>query len=564
MAKKISTKKASAPTHLTLRLNAPGMTPMHRAGLGGLAATLRNLEFRHEQQNLHKQQNLHRSLFTDNPLWHDEFSWKITPTEVTLNFGKPEWAGDFFKWLFQFAFQIDTEKMIFLPGQYPPGNPIPPAEVRARLQSGLTLTFLQHGKTRTLRKEETTGSYEHDGKALTFTYKQCQKYAHQKMWESWINNKGNNKGELSAKGDDVQGPIYPGAVVRHNAFAGPTKVSQPIELVLPLAFAMVGTLTLPINRAVGALVVPYVDDLESFAKQRPRVTPKKITETFVASSGDAVLRFEIQLEGHRLSDRTNSPGCDVVLFRPMPWSTQQKSRSSALSVASIDKDFLDFYRAILRYFSPRIREKKPEKKTGRGKDAVTTVETEYFWTDSVIRPFIADNIVANRYWFSGFTTLMNSKDPVSDTPMRQKIAYEREGLNKMINDETLDWKLEGARSLVLAVHEALRCCYGKIGSEKGLTQQGTKNRLEREYEKWRLAFSGSKTQEQFRYSLSDMFSRAKAVPELKTGWDKIMQLVLTDWQVARDLALIGLASYSGKGAEPVPEETPEETPDTEE
>lgn len=53
--KKTTSKKASsnkkpakeaAPSSLTLRLHAPGMTALHRAGLGGLAATLVALERR--------------------------------------------------------------------------------------------------------------------------------------------------------------------------------------------------------------------------------------------------------------------------------------------------------------------------------------------------------------------------------------------------------------------------------------------------------------------------------------------------------------------------------------
>ena len=152
----------------------------------------------------------------------------------------------------------------------------------------------------------------------------------------------------------------------------------------------------------------------------------------------------------------------------------------------------------------------------------------------------------NKYWFSGFTSLMNSNDTATGKPMRDKINYERNGLNKMVKDEKLDWKLDGARSLVLAVQEALKCCYGKANSDKGLSESAKKNRLENEYERWRIAFSGAKTPEQFRYSLSDMFSRAKSVPELKSEWEKIMNLLLTYWQSARDLALIGLASYKGK------------------
>ena len=40
--------KPSAPDHLTMTLFAPGMTAMHRAGLGGLACTLKAMERQYE------------------------------------------------------------------------------------------------------------------------------------------------------------------------------------------------------------------------------------------------------------------------------------------------------------------------------------------------------------------------------------------------------------------------------------------------------------------------------------------------------------------------------------
>ena len=36
-----------------------------------------------------------------------------------------------------------------------------------------------------------------------------------------------------------------------------------------------------------------------------------------------------------------------------------------------------------------------------------------------------------------------------------------------------------------------------------------KNRMQGEFDKWRLAFSGSKTPDQFRQSLCDLFGRAR-------------------------------------------------------
>ncbi|MDO5554464.1 MAG: type I-MYXAN CRISPR-associated Cas8a1/Cmx1 [Planctomycetia bacterium] len=531
--KKEKTKAIAAPSSLHLKLSSPGMSAMHRAGLGGLAATLTAYD---------RLRGARQRGFKD-PRWHKEFSWKITPTEITLDFGKPELAEAFFEWLFTFAFQI-RDDMIYLPGQYDEAQGrIPTLETRARLQQGITLTFLQHGQTRKLG-DERNGSYEVGEKKIDFSYKKCSSYMHQSAWKEWCKN-----GKLVLKDYDVQGPVNPGAVVRHNAFAGPTKVSQPLELVLPLQFALIGTISLPVNRAVGVLVIPYIDDLVEFAESRSSLTPTNVIGTYVASAGDAVLQFEVKRRGLKISTMAESSGCDVLLFRPMPWSTQQKSRSDILSVCGLDEATVRFYDLILALLPPRIGQKVTEKKNGRGKNAETVKIVDNFWADSVVRPFVADNLVRGNFWFAGFARFMNSTDPGSGKPLREKINFEREGLNKMVTNENVDWKLEGANSFVLAVQDALRCQYGQVSEDKNVTDAGRKKRLEGEYDKWRLLFSNAKTIEQFRFALSDFFSRAKQVPTLKDHWKDIIRLTQDDWQLARDLALLGLASYKKKEKE---------------
>lgn len=527
-----------APSSLLLSLGTPGMSPLHRAGLGGLAATLRCLD------DIKKTMDEEEPKFPFNsPLWKNEFSWKIDKTSIELNFAQPENAKDFLEWLFMFAFQIQNE-MFFLPGLYGSKNGElnnVDLQVRARLQQGTTLTFLQHGQTRKLGAE-LTKSFEVNQKNISYAFKECLSYTHQSAWKEWINNKG----ELVLKNYSVQGPIHPGAIVRHIAYTGATLISQPLDLVLPLLFALVGTLSLPVSGGVGILLIPHVDDLVVFSQNWHTICPKTYQETIVAGLGDASLQFELRRRGKSLEKRLNLSGCEAIRFRPMPWSTQQKSRCETLMLKHVDPDVLKLYERVLSYLPPRIIEKKSTKKNGKGKSAVVTEYVEYFWTDSVVRSFIADNLARGNYWFTGFSQLMTAVDPVSKKPLRDKISFEKEGLNKMINDEKTDWKLDGARSLVFAVQESLKCLYGKVVSVKGVSTGGLQNRLEGEYDKWRIAFSGSKTQEQFRFALTDMFSRAKSVPSLQENWQSIMTLVMQDWQLARDLALVGLAGYKGK------------------
>jgi CRISPR-associated protein Cas8a1/Csx13 len=84
-----------------------------------------------------------------------------------------------------------------------------------------------------------------------------------------------------------------------------------------------------------------------------------------------------------------------------------------------------------------------------------------------------------------------------------------------------------------------------------------KNRWRGEYDRWRLAFAGAKTADQFRHSLCDLFGRAGVNSVLREQWREVLPMLdAGHWQLTRDLAMLALASYKGKGAE--------ETTDTEE
>jgi CRISPR-associated protein Cas8a1/Csx13 len=43
-----------------------------------------------------------------------------------------------------------------------------------------------------------------------------------------------------------------------------------------------------------------------------------------------------------------------------------------------------------------------------------------------------------------------------------------------------------------------------------------------------------------------LFSRSRWNASLQAGWEQVLPVLRRDWQLARDLALLGLASYAGK------------------
>lgn len=116
--------------------------------------------------------------------------------------------------------------------------------------------------------------------------------------------------------------------------------------------------------------------------------------------------------------------------------------------------------------------------------------------------------------------------------------------------EEIQWDHPGEEVIVRAVHEAMRCRYGRIAAENARNQAAMKKRMTREYERQRLAFVGAKTADALRHALADLWSRAGSNHVLRESWPSILPLLSdTKWQLTRDLSLLALASYQGKEQE---------------
>lgn len=550
--------KSNAPDYLRMDLFAPGMSLVHRAGLGGLACTLKAIETRFKNGLMGKTK-LPAPFSADGP------PWEVDARAVTLRFGHPEKAKDYLKKLFEFAFGIRDDGLISLPGQY---ETEPSAAVLADLQAGFTLTFLQHGRVRALAKEPTTATYDPEGEGVpgvVVRYKACSYFKHQKGWEEFIDKNGC----LITGTLKIDGPLSPGAVVRHVAFTGDTGAEDLPERMLPLYFALVGCLCLPVNRGVAALLVPDVTDLNEFVYDRPAMTPTSATECQIANAADAAFRAQVRVrKSARRTAEVKSrarksiagsalPGCYAMTFTPTPWASQQKSRVATIHVEPADDRILDRYERAAQHLPARIVARTIKESTGRGRQKATTERQEAFRADSIIRPLIAENLALGKKWFAGFIKLMTKKNPATDKPFRDQLQFERKGLHAMIADDKM-WDEAGERTVVQAVHEAVRGRYGQIADENKTNPVAMRNRFSGEYDKWRLAFAGAKTPDQFRKALCDLFSRAGRNSVLQKQWQEVLPMLRTaNWQHARDLALLALCSYQSRKEEDPKDSVPE-------
>lgn len=554
------------PAELPIRLFAPGMTALHRAGLGGLACTLKAMERAHAAGVLPDDQ-------LPGPVVDGAYPWVIEPTAVTLRFGTPEAAGEYLRRLFAFAFQI-RDGVIYLPGQYP--DPPPSLAVRAELQTGLTLTFLQHGKTRKLG-DVTPYLVDPDGNGVGMVqvdYRPCEWYKHQSGWEELIDGKaGAVDRRLTRKPVEVIGPLNPGATVRHIAFAAASRIEEGPERVLPLYFALVGCLALMITRGSGVLLVPDVENVELFATDRPYLTPRSPAECRVAGTGDGVLQALVRLRSRAVMSEGQLPACFAARFAPTMWASQQKSRVDAIGseaeVARVEPaegtagdGMLDRFEVALQELPLRTQVRRTTISVGTGRQRRREEREEWFWAESVIRPLIADNLATGRRWYDRFVRLH------TDRETNNRLKYETRGLRAMADNRVLTDDDEAA--FLAAVHRAVFMARGRIYADtmgveaakrRVPASPAVKNRWGKLMETIRLGLTGAKTPSQAQEIISKLLARCGVVKELRDAQavHLVRRIVFgTDWQRARNLALFALASYKRPtDVEQVPDEDAE-------
>lgn len=489
---------------LRLRLNEPGLSSLHRAGLAGLWMTLDALAEDAKEGKI------------DWPDWI-EFPPKLDTHGIELN-----WEGTplhLLEWLLKEAFGKDEEGMIDFAGLR---TASPNLEARAVTHQSLLGTFLQHGKTRKTIKGQYTHAFQVDEVTVLLNYAKIESYSHQNAAKDFCEKDG------WAKSVKLAGWLAPGGVVRHKAFSADTALEEPPQRALLLLFAPVGCFyfnlrsTLHAQKARFAIVIPEIDNLEIYAQVRRQLCAATLLDLIACGTGDAALTLILKAREH--IRELECKQCKVITLGTVPWSTQQKTRTATLSVDLSSQDKLQVYDTIRRSLRNRVVSSKFKKGAEGNGFIVTSVAREHF----------ADNLAQGRKWYSDFATLMRNKETYGF------LKFEREGLNNVVNNINLE---ASEKVIVEACHEALRYRYGWIKTRVKPGESLTA-RFEREYERLRVGLARCKSASALRKELTDFWSRAGQIKVLQENWSAVLPMLDDkNWSRARDLALLALASY---------------------
>lgn len=505
---------------MTVKLNSPGMTSLHKAGLAGLYLTLRAFEETQQKVN--------------------GLEWELEPTRVTL-----KWQGEkprgALEELIAKSFWLDNG-FIRLTGLEISRPPTP--DQKHHLYVALLNSFLQFGPHRPTGTKRTL-SYEIDNRPCWIKdFAPIKEFRHQFAADDFVGGDGRFKESI-----ETAGWLYPGGGQRH-VVHNDTKLNESWESALALLFAPVGVVYYTIkSRARGrkarlAMLVPEIKDLALYADIRQAFALHGVFEMTASSASDAALRMLAEIEANRASNTfaqffNGSFVCRVITFGIVGWNEKQKTRTYVRSVFSGHLPGFENYRKAAAIFKNRWQ-RVQAKRDRKGNE---TVPERFFVTSFSAREFIADNIARGKTWYQDLATYLSHKDT------REQLQYERKELSEMVDIASYDD--ESDRSFIRVCHESWRRRLGKLGQRAASENASFPALAKKEVEKLRTSLARCKNAETLRETVVDFWSRAGANETLRgDGLTKLLPLFdEKNWKRSRDLALLALISYKPQNKE---------------
>ncbi len=516
---------------LRIGLFDPGMTALHRAGLAGLWMTLRAIE-------------------QDEPDLAEELAklggaWTLGSRTVEFT-----WTGDgraFFQRLIAAAFRLTPDGRFWFLGL---GHPDNHRDLGCTLQEALLETLLQNPRT---QKSDPGGApggalvLDVDGEAQTFRYRRVSWYAHQRAASTFRPNR-----RL-----EVAGWLVPGGAVRHVAFSGPTALTEPPGAWLALLFVPVGALYFRIRRRGAGirprfcLVLPELDGLETYDRARRLFLRQPVRTLVAAGAADAALRVLAELEAEDLLAQVNTRRCHVIAYGVVPWSERQKTRVDRFTVEGASPAALRFYRAAVHLLPPLLHRVE----RGAGGDEESPSDGEVLvWEVSPVLDLMGRNLASGRPWWEGFTRIGQSPETWRQFRSYEALLAQRQqssprGVAAVVQQPNA-FDESAQTAIVEACQQAWRRRLGALAERANQSGERFEDLADRERERLRVALVHCKNADTLRATLVDFWARAGApLPALQTGWQAVIPYIGADrWQLARDLALLALASYAGEAA----------------
>ncbi|APB34491.1 hypothetical protein GlitD10_2162 [Gloeomargarita lithophora Alchichica-D10] len=427
-------------------------------------------------------------------------SWKITEDTVTLNWDCSDKAA--LDWLINHAYQID-EGMLNVPALSLSG------QGKYTFSQGVTSTFLQHSKQRTLDKTAVMIPFkvdEHEPEILVSHRSMTDCYYLREL-KGVFNSKEKFSTSISIKGHHLPGLV--------ECYVNGEYEESPSGFI-PLLFLPIACNYYLLQNGRYALVIPEVKNLKSWVYRRRQLSNRSYRDFRSPSAGEAGLRLLLE---ESLSDNLQLQKveyCEVYQLGKQPWDGNQSGLKQAVYRVRASSQVLSVYQSAIALFPGKVK---------------ITDKGESWLAMSKILPWIAENLVNGKPWYGKFYEFRKSS--VND------IKFERKGLTAMTehlqpHEKTLFDAVQGAFSVFL---------FGQI---KQATSQGRKLDYAQVTDKVIYRLQRPSTQQEFATALVDFLSQFRSKAARGLGREIYAWIHGEEWRKARDLTMLAIATYQGK------------------
>ncbi len=489
------------------------MTPLHRAGLIGLAASCRTDKVRDWLAARGVAVRIDGNRFIIEGLTCEA---EVLHAFLTL------------------LYEIDEDGLI----RFPLFARLNQSE-RAAVQNVMMASFLQHPKSRKADSRPVLRPRSEDNDK-EYTFKPLRDFSHRSPGVAEEIAKARKHGKMI----ELAGWAMPGAMVKHNAHASATAIQDTPERFFLLMLAPLGCMWYTARayteagdwdpRVEAVVVVPRATNLaeaserlyEFYTAQQLSVPRMELVAGVADAAMHAAVAFTITTQSYRVHHDLYA-----MCFGTVAWSKQQKTRTRVLTVAKPSRAMALTYREILKELG-NLRYERED-----GTQVVLVMP---------MRERIAENVLNHRPWYLGF----------SEYVLGQRGALLRrwrKGLRNLVHNERV-WDDEAKRMFVELIQQAVANRYGQVNEKAQQAGADRGRAFEREYQRMVLDFAHCRSRDMFRHTLVRFM--AQTHPRLKQNEvvsknierDLLLRFAIEepDWREVRDLCLLAIATYRSR------------------
>ncbi|TYQ24149.1 type I-MYXAN CRISPR-associated Cas8a1/Cmx1 [Pseudanabaena sp. UWO310] len=467
----------------------------HRAGIAGLALVLSTLEI------------------NDAPI-----SWETDEDTVTLNWDCSD--KEAIDWLVNQAYQID-EGMLNVPALNLSG------QGKFTFSQGVTSTFLQHSKQRTLDKTPILIPFKVDENQpeILVSHRSMIDCYYLRDFKGVFNSKNKFSSSISIKGHHLPGLV--------ECYINGEYEESPSGFI-PLLFLPIACNYYLLQNGRYALVIPEVKNLKSWVCRRRQLSNRSYRDYRSPSAGEAALRLLLEESLSENLQLQKVEYCEVYQLGKQPWDGNQSGLKQAVYRVRASSQILSVYQSAIEFFPSKVK---------------ITDKGESWLAMSKILPWIAENLVNGKPWHGKFYEFRKSN--------ANDLKYERKGLISMTDhlqtqEKTLFDSVQGAFSVYL------------VGQIKQATKQGRPLDYAQVTDKVIHRLQRPSTQQEFATALVDFLSQFRSKAARGLGREIYAWIHGEEWRKARDLTMLAIATYQSKKKESAAESNPDlvEIPDS--